>query len=96
MNSFRALSVMSPSPKPPIIAATMADQSITEDSIKAALADRLKAIHVEVQDMSGMDAVFLFPIRALTSWGPGPAMPATCPGSLSRNDGLVRSPWQLN
>ncbi|KAK1831255.1 protein BOLA2 [Podospora conica] len=31
----------------------MADQSITEDSIKAALADRLKAIHVEVQDMSG-------------------------------------------
>ena len=34
----------------------MADQSITEDSIKAALADRLKAIHVEVQDMSGMDA----------------------------------------
>lgn len=49
----------------------MADQSITEDSIKAALADRLKAIHVEVQDMSGMDAVFLFPIRVLTSWGPG-------------------------
>lgn len=33
----------------------MADQSITEDSIKAALADRLNAIHVEVQDMSGMD-----------------------------------------
>lgn len=58
----------------------MADQSITEDSIKAALADRLKAIHVEVQDMSGMDARVSC---VLTSWGPGPAMPATCPGSVA-------------
>ncbi|KAL2023738.1 hypothetical protein VTK56DRAFT_1452 [Thermocarpiscus australiensis] len=31
----------------------MAQTSITEDSIKAALTERLKATHVEVQDMSG-------------------------------------------
>lgn len=61
----------------------MADQSITEDSIKAALADRLKAIHVEVQDMSGMDVRVSF-FFVVTSWGgPGPAMPATCPGSVA-------------
>ena len=28
-------------------------QSITEDSIRAALTERLKASHVEIQDMSG-------------------------------------------
>ncbi|KAL2268359.1 hypothetical protein VTJ83DRAFT_3205 [Remersonia thermophila] len=31
----------------------MAEATITEESIKAALAERLKATHVEVQDMSG-------------------------------------------
>ncbi|KAL1838525.1 hypothetical protein VTJ49DRAFT_2599 [Mycothermus thermophilus] len=31
----------------------MAEATITEDSIKAALIERLKATHVEVQDMSG-------------------------------------------
>ncbi|GAB1317576.1 hypothetical protein MFIFM68171_07786 [Madurella fahalii] len=31
----------------------MAQTSITEDSIRAALTERLKATHVEVQDMSG-------------------------------------------
>ncbi|KAK4444982.1 protein BOLA2 [Podospora aff. communis PSN243] len=31
----------------------MAESSITESSIKAALEERLKATHVEVQDMSG-------------------------------------------
>ncbi|KAL2117479.1 hypothetical protein VTJ04DRAFT_7139 [Mycothermus thermophilus] len=31
----------------------MADTPITEDSLKSALTERLKATHVEVQDMSG-------------------------------------------
>lgn len=34
---------------------TMAQTSITEDSIRAALTQRLKATHVEVQDMSGTE-----------------------------------------
>lgn len=49
----------------------MAAQSITEDSIKAALADRLKAIHVEVQDMSGMDVRVSFFCRDVMG-RPGP------------------------
>jgi hypothetical protein len=32
----------------------MAQPAITEDSIRAALIERLKATHVEIQDMSGM------------------------------------------
>jgi hypothetical protein len=31
----------------------MAETTITEASIRAALVDRLKATHVEIQDMSG-------------------------------------------
>ncbi len=32
---------------------TMAEATITEESIRAALTERLKATHVEIQDMSG-------------------------------------------
>jgi hypothetical protein len=31
----------------------MAQTTITEDSLRAALTERLKATHVEIQDMSG-------------------------------------------
>ncbi|KAK4157723.1 bola protein [Chaetomidium leptoderma] len=31
----------------------MAETAITEDSVRAALTERLKATHVEIQDMSG-------------------------------------------
>jgi len=38
----------------------MTESTITESSIKAALVDRLKATHVEVQDMSGKLPILAF------------------------------------
>ena len=40
--------------------ANMTESTITESSIKAALVDRLKATHVEVQDMSGKLPILAF------------------------------------
>jgi stress-induced morphogen len=51
---FRQLSAISDDSHKPHAHSTMAQMSITEDAIKAALTERLKATHVEVQDMSGM------------------------------------------
>ncbi|KAK4111580.1 bola-like protein [Canariomyces notabilis] len=50
---FRQLSAISDDSHKPHAHSTMAQMSITEDAIKAALTERLKATHVEVQDMSG-------------------------------------------
>lgn len=46
----------------------MAEPAITEDSIRAALIERLKATHVEIQDMSGMHPVLT--ISLTSSRGP--------------------------
>ena len=50
------------------VTATMAEQSVTEDSIRTALADRLQVVHVEVQDMSGMN----FPCASPDVMAPAP------------------------
>lgn len=39
----------------------MASQSISEDSLKAAIIDRLKASHVDITDMSGLFSVLSLP-----------------------------------
>lgn len=54
----------------------MAQTAITEDSIRAALMERLKATHVEVQDMSGTAPNPLPPLQSasLTSYH-HPALP---------------------
>ena len=41
----------------------MAEISITEASLKSSLAERLKAIHVEVTDMSGARCPMLVPVQ---------------------------------
>ena len=50
---FLMLLQHSPPHAPGQRAATMANPSITEDSLKAKLRDTLKAVHVEITDMSG-------------------------------------------
>lgn len=39
----------------------MASQSISEDSLKTAITERLKASHVDITDMSGLSPALVFP-----------------------------------